>query len=409
MSIGAEQQVNDHKFADLARKHIDFLAGSIGPRPSCRDGELEAALYAADQLTRIGIDDVQFQEFNGSPTSYGRYTLAVLITAISGYVFTLAPSDLPAGLLALSGILGLVAVMLESDFRHNWTRWIIPSKNSQNVISKIEAAEQSVRDVIVVAHLDTHRTPWFNASRLGQHLFRYFFRVSIILQAAAFASGGAFLLTRWEPTRWAVLIVSAFLNLIGFLLLQADLSGFSPGAYDNASGVGSALSLAARCVRYPMATITLWIVLTGCEETGSAGMHALLKRCAKTWQDPLIINLDQMGSEQLYIRTCEGFLLRRCTDANTLALARESARRAKVALIERESQAYSDAAVALQFGLPAISLGTQPGDPTEDTHRHRLSDLSEHVKSEGLINTQRLCWALLRTIDETTELEGQRD
>ncbi|MGD8621937.1 MAG: M28 family peptidase [Anaerolineales bacterium] len=390
--------------ADLARKHIDFLAASIGARPSCRPQERQAAEYTADQLTQYGFEQVSMEPFRGSPSSYARYMVALILPGISAVVLGLSPADSAAYLLIITSLLGAMAILQESDFRWNWTRLLIPSLRSVNVTAQIPAADQQVRDIILTAHLDTHRTPWFNASRIGQRLFRSAFRWALIVLAICLIAGIALLITDMASIRWPALICGGLLVMLGLVFLQADFTPFSPGAYDNASGVGSLLALGKRLIHNPLENCKAWLVFTGCEETGSAGMQAFLDRHFDSFRQPLIINLDQMGSDVLYARTCEGFIVRRCVDVQSLRLASHAAARAGVTLIQRQSQAFSDAAIALQRGMPAISLGTQPGSPDDITHRHRSSDLPKHIDSNGLIATQKFISALLELIDtQSTE------
>jgi hypothetical protein len=321
------------------------------------------------------------------------------LAAISGISFIWSSMPATAISLILTGLLGILAIIQESDFRPNWTHLIIPSRRSQNVTARINASDITMRDIVLVAHLDTHRTPWFNASRLGQYCFRFVFRAAIALLAAHVFLGAAALSPLSLELSWPALASSSLLTLFVLIFLQADLTQYSPGAYDNASGIASLLVLAARLATNPLTNCSVWIVLTGCEETGCAGMRALINKHSRDWQSPLIVNLDQMGSDQLYLRTCEGLLIRRCIQSKIRQLTRSVALSVDDGLIERESQAFSDAAVAHKYGIPAISLGSQPAEPGETTHRHRLSDLPEHIKQDGLVATQRFVWALLQEID----------
>lgn len=393
-------------YANLAKKHIEYLAGSIGPRPSCQVEEAQAAQYAIEQLRAYGISKVFQQDFLGAPSAYQRYTLAMTLAALCGLLLSLTGSPIAAVAVMLASALGFSGIILESDFRSNWTRGIIRSRPSQNVIAKIEPSYQDLRDIVLVAHLDTHRTPWFNAFHIGQRLFRASFMTVLFLNSVGFLIGAVFLIAPSNSLRWTAACLSGFLLLIGLFFLQADFTSYSPGAYDNASGVGSVLALAARSRLTPLQHISLWVALTGCEETGSAGMQAFLKEFAARWRDPLIINLDQMGSERLYLRTREGLVLRRFADPDAIRLANNAAHLAGINVIERASQAYSDAAVAMQHHLPSISLGTQPSDPEEMTHRHRMTDRPEHIQWEGLHQIQSLTWTLLRHADELARPGG---
>ena len=54
---------------------------------------------------------------------------------------------------------GLGSILLELSFRPNLLRWVLPKGHSQNVWARIDARDEARDRIVLVAHLDTHRTP----------------------------------------------------------------------------------------------------------------------------------------------------------------------------------------------------------------------------------------------------------
>jgi hypothetical protein len=290
-------------------------------------------------------------------------------------------------------------MLAESDFAPNWTRWIIRDRPSQNVVG-ILPAHNPRRSAVLTAHMDTHRTPVFNSTRPWQRAYNLAFKVLLgcLVAAALFNLLSALLGVAWFG--WLA-VPPALMLVIGLVLfIQADRTPFSPGAYDNASGVASILALAERLVEQPLARTDVWIALTGCEETGAAGMAALLQAHGQEWRDATIINLDQMGLGRLYVRLREGLVIRREPCPAMLDLVREvRCSLPRLDIYERPSQGFTDAAVAYKWGFCALSLGSSPAAAHAEIHRHQMSDTLEHVQTAGLRDAHTFVWALLRAID----------
>jgi Zn-dependent M28 family amino/carboxypeptidase len=213
-----------------------------------------------------------------------------------------------------------------------------------------------------------------------------------------------FLLYGLTGYRWllGLTLLPELLLLAGTVLfLHPDQTPFSPGAYDNASGVGSVLGLVERLRQESLGCTEVWAVFLGGEENGSEGSAAFLDQHALEGTNKFVINLDMMGRGKLYVRTGEGFLIRRKPAEPMLELARRAARALpELEVYERRSQAFSDATPAYKMGLKALSLGAGPKSPDEPLYRHTLSDTPEHIEPQALKDTHRFVWELLRLINQ---------
>jgi hypothetical protein len=395
-----EGNVDLEHYAKRAHEHIAHLTQSIGGRGSCTPQERQAAEYVADHLRNLGALDVHFEPFLGAHSAYARYAVIFAI-ALFGTAIALAwrhpGTAVMAALLHGLGILGMLA---ESDFSPNWTHRIIPGRPSQNVLGVFSAQRKSSKRVVLTAHMDSHRTPIFNSNRFWQRVFNLGFKV---LFASLIAGGFINLFIALRDLFWLrfLLLFPSGIFLVGIVLfLQADLTPISPGAYDNASGVGSVLALAERLAAHPLVNTDVTIAMLGCEENGSWGAYALYETHSAEWQDAIVINLDQMALGTIYIRVREGFLVRYHPKPAMLAFAHHVHEKLPdLGVFERVSQAFSDATLAYKNGISALSLGTTPTESGATIHRHRMSDTIEHVELEALHATQRYVFGLLQSID----------
>jgi hypothetical protein len=384
-----------------ALEHVHILAGQIGPRGSCTAAEGQAAGYAADQLRRAGMQ-VTVEPFRASPSTYRPFALA-FATALLATLLAHLPGGrwpLAASAAALLSGLGAWGMLRETDLADNWLRRLLPRGESRNAVGIAAPAGEVRRRAVLCAHLDSHRTPIFYSSRTWQRLFS-------ILVGAAFVSmaAGALLyalgaLLGWTWVRWPGLVAAAMELLALALCLHADRTPFSPGANDNASGVGVALGLASRLRDEPLAHTEVWLALTGCEETGAGGMAAFLDAHGEALgTDVLVVALDQVGIGHLVVLTADGLILKHPTHPRALEAAR-AAHAALPGLVLREGPgiAYTDALVATRRGLAALTVVALPPRGGE-AHWHQASDRPEHLKIGSLADACAFAWEILRQLD----------
>jgi hypothetical protein len=189
------------------------------------------------------------------------------------------------------------SVFLEMYFQPNPLRAVVFKGRSQNVWARIPASKTPARRVLLVAHLDSHRTPWaFTSPRkllflrvmttvgVGSFVLATLLYFLVLLTEAA--------LLRWLPTA----LVPVFMTLLG-LTLEPDATPFTHGANDNASGVSIVLSLASRLSRSPLPRTGVWALCSGCEEVGSYGVQAFVNRHRSELRGVFAIGLDNVGGK----------------------------------------------------------------------------------------------------------------
>jgi hypothetical protein len=382
--------------------HIHHLSETIGGRGSCTPAEHLAAEYVAGQMRGLGVQDVRLEPYRGAPSTYRPYALAfgaALLGTLLVWVLGGRWSGVVAAALSVLGAWGMLA---ETDFGGNWMRRLLPTAASQNVVGLIPPAGEVRQHAVLCAHLDTHRTPIFYSSRTWNTLFGALVGGAFVSMAAGAVAYALAAILGWEGVRWLGLATAAVQLFALGMCLHADLTPFSPGANDDASGVGVALALAGRLSAAPLAHTEVWLAFTGCEETAAYGMAAFLdSHAAGLGDEAIYIVLDEVGLGRLIYLTVDGLIVKRATHPQALALAR----RARAALPglpvdERVGIAYTDAAVATKRGLIALTLvALTPPDAGEAMHWHQMSDTVDYVDAETLAAAHAFVWQVLREVD----------
>ena len=391
----------DH-IAQQAIIHIQHLSETIGGRGSCTPNEKRAADYVARVMQAAGLSSVRIEPYRGAPSTYRPYALAFGLALFGTLLAWLFPNRLVWLVAATLHLLGAKGMLAETDFVPNWSRWLLPAANSQNVVGYVPACKETRRRVVLCAHIDTHRTPVFYSSAAWQALFGYLVSaafLSLILGAAIYITGALF---DWNGALWIGLLFAAVQLLALGLCLQADFTPFSPGANDNASGVGVILEVGKCLVEQPLEHTEVWLAFTGCEETASYGMASFLDAHAGALgKDTLYIILDEVGLGTINYLTKDGLIRKHPTHPQALSLARQAASALQgFEVVEKVGIAYTDALAATRRGLIALTVNAylKPGK-NEEMHWHQMSDTSDHVDPQALSNAAAFTWKVLETID----------
>lgn len=393
-------------------EHVRTLAETIGGRGSGTPQERRAAEYVADEMRSLGARDVRIEPFPGAASTYRPYALA-FAAALSGT----ALSWVLGGRWAMAAAAGLSAVgawgmLAGSDLASTWMQRLLPTARSHNSVGVLPPAGPVSGRAVLCAHLDSHRTPVFYSSPGWNRVFSLLVGgafASMVLAAAAYALGAAL---GWAGARWIGLGAAALELLALALCLHADFTPFSPGANDDASGVGVILALAERLAAEPLRRTEVWLAFTGCEEVGSYGMAAFLDAHAQELgPDALYVVLDEVGLGRLGCLTADGLILKRKTHPRALELARRAATALPDGkLEERVGIAYTDALVATRRGLPALTLVSLLSPDAPGTmHWHQMSDTPANVDGHSLDEAQAFLWQLLQEIDCYRQTGAERN
>lgn len=385
--------------------HVRHLAETIGPRGSTTSKEAEAARYGARILREAGVEPVT-ESFASARSAWHPYALFAGLLLVSDVLFWVGGRW--GAIVALAVALGaLASVLLELTFRPNPLRWLLPKGPSQNAWGRLPSAGEEKERVVLMGHLDSHRTPLAFSTDRWLKLYRTLVPVALVsslLLTALFVVGIA-------TTGWLWRALSAPLGLItlGLLLitLQADRTPYTAGANDNASGAAVVLSIAERLQREPLRHTAVWAVLSGCEEVGCYGAEAFARAHANELGRAIWIVLDNVGgigADPAYL-TSETFLLTYPSDPGLLDLADGVAGRHPElgAFRHAFAGAYTEGAIGVNYGHRVLTfLGVREDGALPEWHRP--TDVVENVDPAVVERTETFLWQLLQEIDEQ---EGQ--
>jgi len=381
--------------------HVRYLAEKIGPRGSTTAEEKAAAEYAHKQLASLGLRPVM-ETFRSARSAWLPAALFWSIVLASGFLFLGAGRIGAIAALILTAI-GLGSILLELLFRPNLLRWILPKGESQNVWARIDAKTEAREHVALVAHLDTHRTPLaFSSDRW----VRWFEKLVPIGMAFAVLLIAIFAIDIALPMPWLrIMAIGPMLVALGMLILmlQADFTPFSPGANDNASGVGVVLSLAERLAKGPLEYTTVWIVLTGCEEVGCYGAENFIRRHKIELGSAAWITVDTVGSKHgvpVYLSQ-ETFLSTAKSDPGLLDMVRGiSALLPELGAHEISMKGtYTEGSTGAKHDLRVLTFESHRTDGTLSDW-HRPTDTVENVSPECIQATESLVRKLLQELDK---------
>ncbi len=197
----------------------------------------------------------------------------------------------------LTGIVMISALLDLGFISNNPLRWVLPTYQSRNVYA-IAPPDHEVRGkLVVISHVDTHRTPWIWTSPATYKIYRLLSTLGIVAFLSCFL---IYTISIFAPSKTLLLlslIPTVIVLTILFMVVQAERSPHTCGANDNASGVGFVLSMAERLKEEPLPFTEVWLVVVGCEEVGADGSMDFVHRHKAELADAAFLIIDGIGAE----------------------------------------------------------------------------------------------------------------
>lgn len=382
------------------KDHIQYLADKIGPRGSTRRGERRAAQYAFHVLTSAGMQP-KVDTFHSARSAYHPYLLFSALFVMSELCF-LVGGIYGAIIAILLSVLSLVSIILELVFRPNPIRWLIPKGESQNVWVKIESQGIARQKVVLLGHLDSHRTPLIFSSPGWLKFFGILVPLGILSSVIlVLIFGASLIIDHWIWQVISLPLVSMHL-VIFILMIQADLTPYSPGANDNASGAALVLNVALKLNEKPLAHTEVWSVLTGCEEVGCYGADACVEAHREDLGNAIWLTVDSVGTlggDPTYT-VSETFLLTTRSDPQLVKMAQDISQDHPEFNVKSHSirGIYSEGAIGGKYALRVLSIGSSGSDGRQPEW-HRMTDVIEKVDMDVVKRCEMFVWEILIAID----------
>ncbi len=380
--------------------YVRHLAEEIGPRGSTRPAEEQAARYAAGVLRGAGLVP-KTESFTSATSAWRPYALSFGLILVAELLFWVGGRWGAAAALALTAV-SLGSVLLELAFRPNPLRRILPKGESQDVWARVAPAGEERERVVLLGHLDTHRTPLVFSTDGWLRLFTTLIPVGLV---AVVILAGLFVADLvWPRSVWRTLSLAPGAIVVGVcaLTLQADASSYTAGANDNATGAGVVLELARRAAEQPLEHTAVWAALTGCEEVGCYGAFAFADAHADELGRPAWIAVDTIGgagADPTWVEA-ETFLLTVRSAPDLLAAAERVADR-RPDLKARGTTfegAYTEGVVGNVHDFRVLTLMARRPDGGLPEW-HRPSDVVENVDPDVVGRSEAFVWELMQELD----------
>ena len=381
--------------------HLYHFAVNIGPRGSTTPKEAEAADYAESVYRNLGLNPTR-QPIVSARSAWRGYGFGAAIVLVAELPL-LAGGQTGALVAALMALVAFVSLMLELYFTTNPIRWVLPKGHSQNVYAVIPPRKEVRQRLVVVGHLDTHRTPLVFSSRSWLFAYRWLtiagiagviINTLLYLYITLGAPVGARLLTLPSAGAIALFVLAS---------LQADTTDYSTGANDNATGAAMLLGLAERLVEEPLEHTEVWALSSGCEEVGCYGADAFLWANRDVLGDAYFLAIDSVGGPEadLTYFTRQALIFPFRSDPHMVSLAeRVAADNPELgAKGVKMVGARTEGALATKHGLRSLSIVNLAKSGIVPPHWHQPSDVFENVDPDLLARTTRFTWSLIQSLD----------
>lgn len=377
-----------------ALRHIRHLCEQIGPRVAGSAAEEEARAYAAAQLGNWGYRVERHAVLFAPPARVNLLEPVVSAVLLMGSALWQAEPWL-ALLMPL-----LVAVL--PDLERLRTRWQRCTASSANLCAHpAQAAPAGSPLLIVCAHLDSARNGLFQSGVLRRYAAQTTFftqRYAIFLALLAVADRLVIPLPKvvLAATILAGMLLAGWRMGMELLLLRPLPATYSPGANDNASGVGVLLAVAEHFAKHPPRGTQLEFCLTGAEETGMHGAAARAAQLARGAPQVLLLNLDMVGAgDMLRFVTRDGVLWQRATSVRLNKAIRMAQSASNGIWYTLRSADYLP---FLQRGIAASGLQTSGSAQAELTY-HTQYDTVDVIDSGALDMTANAVIGVVRQLD----------
>jgi hypothetical protein len=395
----SDTTTKDH-FLSIWLGHVKALAEDIGPRGSTTEKEKEASDYCQQVFRNLHLTP-QMETFISAKSIYHPHLLASLFMLLAFVLYPLYGRT-SAALAALISLIAFASQLLELSFRDNLFRRLVPKGDSQNVIAVMPSEQEFVQDLVLIGHVDSHRTPLIFRSPNWVKVYQAFTTIVFVLgstQVLLYIIGN-FTLWRWI---WPVTILSALGSAtLAAICIQADRTPFSAGANDNASSAGLLLALAQHFQNEPLQNTRVWLVCTGCEEVQHYGAIDFFRRHTSKLKNPVAVVFEMLGCAGPSWLTKEGIIIPFQSDRKLVQMAEQIAE-AHPHLGAYASQikgGNTEMADALRVGIPAITLNGM-GPKGEMPYWHQVEDTYDKMDPEVMARTYEFTWEYIRAIDST--------
>jgi hypothetical protein len=371
------------------------------PRLIGSEGEVKAIKIVDEEFKRAGYDLINRQKFTTSFHNfiYTRYIFLILGTGLILLALSLYLN--PFITLCLTGLavfLSFKALKTATSTKLKLCKNTNKNYETENIWVDLESKNPKCK-VILMGHWDSKSQSFSSTIRVIIFLIFAFGSLFLYLIFFILSLINIFINLNIPILNNILLDVCIFLAIIGALNYFNKTGNLSPGAFDNAAGVGSVIELARYYNLNPPNNVNLTFLSPGSEELNLGGaVHFIEKMKNKLHKDrTFFINLDLIGGSELIRLTTSYGIPRKSSSKKLNALFKESAKEHNIRIkdIYSPTGSWSDFMPIVQEGFEACWLGSQPGLK----HVHTKRDNMNLVTKEGIKNVLTLCVDVVKMLD----------
>ena len=398
-----------HIFSPLM--YIAHLTQDLKHRGSTTVNETKAAVYVRRVLVKLGVQKVESQRFRSGVKLWRPYIACLVLGMLGAVIYPLAgkPTEFLSAFLSAAA---LCCLYLEANFKNNPVRYVLPSGKSQNIVGIIPPQNEPRAKVVLVGHLDSGQTPLLFRSSWLLPVFvvlSVLAVLSLLANTVLYLAGALSGNGMWYEWSWILTVVQ---GIILIFAMEAELSGYTEGANDNASAVGVVLSLAQCALECPLSHTEVWTLLSGCEEVGCYGMINFLDAYKDQLKDAYFINLEGVGCGDIAYAKQEGMLRAYRSDEHLLSIAaRVTDQRPDLGGKAVSLPAgYTETGVVVQNGLAGITLLTMKHNGLFNymPHWHQQGDVFEALDEQTLQRVHEFVWEMIQQLEHEVADESTR-
>jgi Zn-dependent M28 family amino/carboxypeptidase len=160
--------------------------------------------------------------------------------------------------------------------------------------------------------------------------------------------------------------------------------------------MGTVLALAERLIAQPLQNTEVWLVFTGCEESGCDGMLSFIKQHGEELREALFIDFEMVGIGDglCYIRE-EGNLRRRHIPQEVEKLLKDVGEPFGLKSISTPAVgSFTEGGTLWEYGFKAACISAHYPGSLILPEWHRLTDTPSRLQPASLERAHSFAWAL---------------
>ncbi len=373
------------------------------PRLIGSEGEKKAIELVVEEFQKVGYDLIHREKFKTSFRSWiiVRYMflpfgVLLILLALSFYI----NPWITLGLVGLNFILLFKALGLATSDKIIFAKNEDKNYETENLYVELKSNNSKAK-IVFMGHLDSKSQTFSSSTRILIFLVAAFGTLIMLILYLILCIVRIFVPFNILLLNHILLFICVSIAIIGALNIFNKTGNVSPGAFDNASAVGTVIELAKYFKENPVDNVDLVFLTPSSEELNLGGAKDFMSKHKEEFDknSTYFINYDLIGGSELITIVTSYGIPRKTSSKKLNDLFLKSAKELgiKAKSVYLPTGAWSDYMPVVKHGFEACWIGSQPGLKYVHTKKDNMSLVSK----EGLKNT------LLLTIEVVNKINNE--